>query len=114
MNRRGFLRLLGGAVAVAAAPAKTYAFFGDILRPKRDLWFINERALSLIVNPPIYAPKLEVMVDWRHCVRIANIDVSELQADPRNLFDLMVEAHAEVEREIKEKGLRAYVGFKKT
>lgn len=34
MNRRGFLRLLGGAVAAAVAPTKTYAFFGEILRPK--------------------------------------------------------------------------------
>lgn len=37
MNRRGFLRLLGGAVASAAAPTKAYAFFGEILRPRPTL-----------------------------------------------------------------------------
>lgn len=35
MNRRGFLSLLGLAPLALAAPRKSYAFFGDILRPRR-------------------------------------------------------------------------------
>lgn len=34
MERRAFLRTLGGIFVAAAAPTKTYAFFGGILRPK--------------------------------------------------------------------------------
>lgn len=34
LNRRGFLRLLVGGAAAAAAPTKAYSFLGDILRKK--------------------------------------------------------------------------------
>lgn len=34
MDRRNFLRLLGLAPVAAVAAPKTYAFFGNILRPK--------------------------------------------------------------------------------
>lgn len=37
MDRRAFLRTLGGVLVSAAAPTKRYAFFGNILRPKAEL-----------------------------------------------------------------------------
>lgn len=50
MNRRGFLRLLGGAVAAAAAPTKAYSFLGGILRPRREIVWPN---WEWSVGPPI-------------------------------------------------------------
>jgi len=41
VNRRGFLRMLGLGAAAAITPTKTYAFFGNILRP-RPTWEDSE------------------------------------------------------------------------
>lgn len=48
LERRAFLKTLGGLFAAAAAPTKTYAFFGDILRPKPKEIYLPAYTVSWI------------------------------------------------------------------
>lgn len=82
MNRRGFLRLLSGAIAAAAAPTKTYAFFGGILRPRpvdqESLWLIGWSEKTVWAWTP-------GVCDWRfHGPVLRNIDTAALEASREN------------------------------
>lgn len=61
VNRRGFIRLLGGAAAAAAAPAKTYVFLGGILRPRSSV-----AADVFPGGPPKIGRIVSVQVLWWH------------------------------------------------
>lgn len=72
MDRRRFLSLLGLGAAAAVAPTKTYAFFGNILRPKVEpLWTPADPLVLNVAIDKDLAPRWEaVLGNWRSGVKL--------------------------------------------
>jgi hypothetical protein len=81
MDRRGFLRMLGLGAAAVVAPAKTYAFFGNILRPKPTFEHIGYAHWEPIVAPA-FSPVISGIRVW--------IDGEEISSDRIDLKDGIV------------------------
>ena len=82
MNRRGFLRALGlGAVGAAVAPAKILNALAEPALDNTSIYLIGWSPDAVYA----FAPNM----DWRYCVRIANIDVSKLAAAGPELTEVV-------------------------
>lgn len=90
MDRRGFLRLLGGAVAAAVAPTKTYSFLGGILRPRPDFdpWLIKWGETEVLGLYPRYLTIVDVARRPGMADKTAKI-VELLEARSKDLDEMM-------------------------